>query len=251
MKATIIGLGLLAALLAAACSSDDGSTSAPATSLASRAAEQSAMEDAARSGAPQSAPAPMPGIAPQSGSSAASDAADGAADSLPAAFQSGVGVSRSLVYTATVVIVVDDVALATRQAQAAIATLGGLVFGQDTTTDPRPRTVLTFRVLPGDFSEALERLAGLGELESQRITTDDVTERVVDLESRILTAAASVARLRDFLDGATDLESVATLEGQLLQRETDLRARLRSAPERVPDAPPDGRAPAGIETAGG
>lgn len=229
MKATIIGLGLLATLLVAACSSDgssdDSFASAPAVSSGGR-------DAALASPAPQSTQAPTLGPA----ASAPADAADGAADSSPVAFQTGLGINRSLVYTAEVVIVVDDVALATRQAQNVIATLGGLVFGQDTTTDPYPRTVLTFRVLPGVFSQALERLADIGELESQRITTDDVTELVVDLESRILTAAASVARLRDFLDRATNLESVATLEGQLLQRETDLerlRGQLRSVKDVV------------------
>ena len=124
------------------------------------------------------------------------------------------------------VVIVDDVPLATQQAPAAIAGLGGLVFGQDTVTEPRARTVLTFKVLPEDFDEALDRLAELGKLESQRVSTDDVTERVVDLESRITTSAASVERLRTFLGQATTLEGVAQIEFQLLQRETDLE-RLR------------------------
>jgi hypothetical protein len=71
---------------------------------------------------------------------------------------------------------------------------------------------------------------------SQTVYADDVTERVVDLESRITTAAASVERLREFLEGATDLEDVAQLEAELLSRETDLellRGQLRTLEDSV------------------
>jgi hypothetical protein len=63
------------------------------------------------------------------------------------------------------------------------------------------------------------------------VSADDVTERVVDLESRIATAEASVERLRGFLEGATDIDAIAELEAQLLERETTLetlRGSLRT-----------------------
>ena len=50
------------------------------------------------------------------------------------------------------------------------------------------------------------------------VTADDVTERVVDLQSRINTAEASVERLRTFLENATNVQTIADLENQLLQR---------------------------------
>ncbi|MDX1691985.1 MAG: DUF4349 domain-containing protein, partial [Acidimicrobiia bacterium] len=96
--------------------------------------------------------------------------------------------------------------------------------------------VLTIKVPPENFSAALERLAGIGSLRTQDVRADDVTERVVDLESQIRTAAASVERLRSFLDTAADLEDLAALEAELLQRETDLeilRGRLRTLEDQV------------------
>lgn len=45
---------------------------------------------------------------------------------------------------------------------------------------------------------------------------------MVDLKSRIATAETSVARLRELLAQATDIDNVVALEQQLLQRETDL-----------------------------
>jgi len=179
-------------------------------------------------GAPPRAPEPEP-----SSGSDSSDAGSPGGNGLgPVVLQVGAG--RIIVFTASIVVEVEDVPLATQQAQQAMAGLGGLVFGQDTTTEPFPRTVLTFKVLPEDFQEALDRLAALGDLESQQVSSDDVTERVVDLESRIVTAAASVDRLREFLSNATDLEGVAQLEAQLLLRETDLE-RLRGQLRTIQD----------------
>jgi hypothetical protein len=91
-------------------------------------------------------------------------------------------------------------------------------------------------VFPDDFSEALERLADLGDLVNQQVTADDVTERVVDLQSRITTAAASVERLRLLLDDAGAVEIIAQLENQLLERETtleQLRGQLRTIQDQV------------------
>ncbi len=144
--------------------------------------------------------------------------------------------SRQIIHVSSMVVIVEDVSLATQQAQTEIAGLGGLVFGQDTTTSPRPRTTLTFKVMPEDFDEALSRLAALGELETQQISADDVTDRVVDIESRIITNEASVTRLRGFLENATDLETVASLERELLSRETSLellRGQLRTIQDQV------------------
>jgi len=84
-----------------------------------------------------------------------------------------------------------------------VAAMGGVLFGQETTSGPEPRSVLTIKVLPANFAAAMERLAGLGTLVSQTVYADDVTERVVDLQSRITTAEASVERPTFPLNTAT------------------------------------------------
>ena len=143
---------------------------------------------------------------------------------------------RDIIYRATISVQADDVAAASREAVAVVQGLGGIVFSQSTRTEPRPRTEITFKVLPDDFSTALDRLAGVGKLIDQVITSDDVTERIVDLESRITTAEASVDRLRNFLQEATRLEDVAELERELLDRETTLerlRGQIRTLRDQV------------------
>jgi len=160
------------------------------------------------------------------------DAAGTDAQAIVAVLQTG----RSIIYTANLTVEVDDVIAAGEQALAAVAGLGGVLYGQETTTGPEARSVLTIKVPPENFSEAMRRLAGIGRLVNQTVFTDDVTERVVDLESRITTAEASVARLRAFLEAATELEDIASLERELLQRETDLevlRGQLRTLEDQV------------------
>jgi hypothetical protein len=142
-----------------------------------------------------------------------------------------VDIGRDSVFTAQIEVAVDDVVVAGRQALTVIESLGGLLFGQETSVADTPRTVLVFKVAPNRFQTAVARLGEVGVLTEQVITADDVTERIVDLESRIVTAQASVERLRAFLTGATELEQVASLERELLTRETDLellRGQLRT-----------------------
>ena len=143
---------------------------------------------------------------------------------------------RDIIYTAEIRVQADDVTAASREAVAVVQSLGGIVFSQITRTEPSPWTAITFKVLPDDFSTALERLAGVGKLVDQSISSDDVTEIIVDLRSRIITAEASVERLRNFLQQATDLEDVAELERELLDRETTLerlRGQLRTLQNQV------------------
>ena len=143
---------------------------------------------------------------------------------------------RDIVYRATISVEATDVAAATREAVAIVQGLGGFVFGQHTRATPQPSSEITFKVLPEDFSLALERLAAVGELVDQQISADDVTERIVNFESRITTSEASVRRLRKLLEEATNLDNVALLERELLNRETDLetlRGQLRTLQDQV------------------
>lgn len=143
---------------------------------------------------------------------------------------------RDIIFTAEVTMAVDDVGEAGQAAGRVIQRFGGFLFGQETTGGAKPRTVLVFKVFPEDFQAALTELGSIGEVRNQTVSADDVTERVVDLRSRINTAEASVERLRGFLENADDLETIATLENQLLLRETDLetlRGQLRTLEDQV------------------
>ncbi len=242
----VVLLVLFSAVLAllGACGDDEGDTaavevpadyeaaygsaddSADASAGASRrsagaAAEPTAEEAAAATTVPMTTTAPRPDT--------------GAALAVPTA-PTPAELGREIVYRATISVEADDVAATSNEAESIVQGLGGVVFSQTTRTEPEPWTEIVFKVFPGDFSTALERLAGVGKLVDQSISADDVTERVVDLESRISTAETSVTRLRRLLEEAVDLEDVAAIERQLLDRETTLevlRGQLRTLRDQV------------------
>jgi len=219
-------IGLLAlTVLAAACTGDDeGETTMPGFYPG---------ETATTAAAATTTMAETPGGLPATGEDGGeSVGGDTDAQAIIAVLQTG----RSIIYTANLTVEVDDVIAAGEQALAAVQGLGGALYGQETTSGPEARSVLTIKVPPENFAEALRRLAGIGRLVSQSVFTDDVTERVVDLESQIATAETSVERLRALLAAATDMEDIVSLERELMQRETDLellRGQLRTLEDQV------------------
>ncbi len=159
------------------------------------------------------------------------------ADPVPAQTVLAVqAMGRDIIFTADITVAVSDVAAAGAEATRIVEAAGGFVFGQQSTGAPQPRTMLVFKVPPASFQDAVARLGEIGELRSQNITADDVTDRIVDLESRITTAVASVERLRALIDQATSVTAIAELEAQLLERETQLetlRGQLRTVRDQV------------------
>lgn len=143
---------------------------------------------------------------------------------------------RQIIFVADVAVEVDDVVAAGDEASRVIADVGGFVSGLETVTDPMPQSIITFKVLPENFADALEQVSDIGELQNQRVTTDDVTERVVDLESRIEVAQLGVERLRTAMENAPDLDEFASLEALLLERESTLevmRGQLRTLRDQI------------------
>ena len=145
-------------------------------------------------------------------------------------------IGRDIIFTAEMTVAVTDVAGAGEEATREIQALGGFLFGQRTVGAPESSSVLTFKVQPEDFQRALNALGSIGDIRTQNVSANDVTERIVDLQSRIATATASVERLRGLLAEATDIEAVVELEAELLARETELetlRGSLRTLQDQV------------------
>ncbi len=159
---------------------------------------------------------------------------EGGATAVPALAQVDVG--RDIIFTGDLAVAVTDVPAAAEEATRIVESLGGFLFGQDSAGEPEPRSTLTFKVPPDRFQEAMRRLGEIGELRTQSVSAEDVTDVVVDLQSRIETAEASVERLKGFLADATDIKAIAELESELLDRETTLetlRGQLRTLQDRV------------------
>ena len=136
--------------------------------------------------------------------------------------------ASSVVRTASLTVRVKDVPEALDTARTAAQDAGGFVGDESTRRDEdgsrHSRVVL--RVPAEKYDEVLGELQGTGELLRRTAKAEDVTDQVVDVDSRVKSQRASVARIRALMDRATELSDVVRLESELGGREADLEALL-------------------------
>ncbi|MFI7011189.1 DUF4349 domain-containing protein [Streptomyces sp. NPDC050145] len=133
-----------------------------------------------------------------------------------------------IIRTAHLSVRVKDVPQALERARSLAEEAGGIVGSETTDRDGhgRERTLVTLRVPQESYADVLERLSGSGKLLERNVTAKDVTDQVVDVDSRIKSQRASVARVRELMDRATKLSDVVTLEGELSNRQAELESLL-------------------------
>ncbi|MGW4502448.1 DUF4349 domain-containing protein [Micromonospora sp. NPDC004336] len=186
-------------------------------------------EDSAAS-APEAAPADRDragGAAEQGGGQGEKGAGAGAPDLRVD--------QRSIIYTGSMRVKVDDVDAASRSAIATVTAAGGFVGGdQRRSADADATARLELRVPAAKFYGVVDELAKLGRQERREIRTEDVTEQVVDLDARITTQRARVETARKLLARATTISDLVSLENELARREADL-ASLQAKKERLAD----------------
>lgn len=202
----LAGLLLATALALTACSADGGGAD-------SSSAAKGGSGEAARQ---------------QVGAGAAADAGDSEGGTGGGATRSPDLPASHVIRTASLTVRVKDVPEALDAARTTTENAGGFV-GQETTTrdgEGRERTRVTLRVPTDTYEKVLNDLEGTGELIEREAKAEDVTDQVVDVQSRITSQRASVARIRELMDRATRLSDVVTLEGELSSRQADLEALL-------------------------
>lgn len=136
--------------------------------------------------------------------------------------------ASSIIRTASLSVRVKDVPKALDEARTTTENAGGFVGNESTSRDGQghERTRVVLRVPSDKYDEVLADLEGAGKLLDRTAKAQDVTDQVVDVDSRIASQRASVARVRDLMDRATKLSDVVELEGELSTRESDLEALL-------------------------
>ncbi|WP_327133988.1 DUF4349 domain-containing protein [Streptomyces sp. NBC_01343] len=208
--AALAGLSLAGALALTGCGAgQDAAGPAPADKAAVRAPEGAAQ------GKPGAAEAP-----PAAAGSAGSDAAKNG--------QQPAAVRPNVIRTATLALETADAQKALAGARTAAEGAGGYVGNESTGRgeDGRMTSTLTLRV-PGErFDAVLGAMEGSGRLLHRKVEAQDVTQKVADVDSRVRSQQASVARVRDMMDKATALGDVVMLESELSKRQSDLESLL-------------------------
>ncbi|MEV6123187.1 DUF4349 domain-containing protein [Streptomyces sp. NPDC052077] len=201
------GVLLAAALTLTGCSADDSGVPDRAADRAAAPANKAAGAEAA------------------AGTEAAAGAAAG---DRAAGARTAPRSTSSIVRTVSLTVRVKDVPEALAAARAAAEDAGGYVGDESTTrgSDGHERTRVVLRVPVDSYREVLTELEGAGRLVSREAKAEDVTDQVVDVESRIASQRASVARVRELMDQATRLSDIVALEGELGTRQAELESLL-------------------------
>ncbi|MGW8455166.1 DUF4349 domain-containing protein [Streptomyces niveus] len=133
-----------------------------------------------------------------------------------------------VIRTATLSVEVRSVTKALAEARSVAVDAGGVI--EDETTERVDDSYITshvvLRVPEAEYDSVLTELAGTGKLLSRTANAKDVTEQVVDVNSRIATQRASVNRVRKLMDQAQDITDVVALESQLNTRQAELESLL-------------------------
>ncbi|MFC9592496.1 DUF4349 domain-containing protein [Streptomyces sp. NPDC056944] len=160
-----------------------------------------------------------------SGREGAADSSGSGAAGKPA---SKVPEQKHVIRTAELSVEVKDAAKALAAARRAAVDAGGHVENESTerVDDTHLTSQIVLRVPQERYDSVLTGLAGAGKLLDRRADAKDVTDQVVDVDSRIATQRASVARVRALMERAERLSDVVTLEGELSRRQADLEALL-------------------------
>ncbi|WP_405745727.1 DUF4349 domain-containing protein [Streptomyces canus] len=198
----LAGLLLAAALALTGCSAggdsgSDGSSLTKDDKAASQADAEGAAGAEAGAGGKQATAAPQPAV-------------------------------NHIIRTAALTVQVKNVPKALAAARTTTENAGGFVGKESTSRDEegQEQTEVVLRIPVEKYDEVLADLEGAGKLLERTANAQDVTDQVVDVESRIATQRASVARIRELMDKATRLSDVVTLEGELSTRQADLESLL-------------------------
>lgn len=194
------------------------------------------------------APAPAVGGGGGGGDAVTDSSGEGKGDggSSPLA----VSVPRSVIVRADMTVRVDDLDTA-YAAMALAAGRHGAVIASQTTSDgdilpvPQPgaaedagvaacpstgcptsyaSSTTTYRVDNDEVDDLIRDLSALGTVEASFRTTEDVSTQVADVDARIETAEASLARVRVLMDKAVTIADVVALEAELSRRQADLES---------------------------
>ncbi|WP_237744859.1 DUF4349 domain-containing protein [Kribbella catacumbae] len=207
ISAAVAGVFLAAAVLLAGCSADASDSESTSGAAAPRQADKPGSQGNA-----------------ESDSKTGSEGKAGAPAAQPT-------ISRAIIKTGSLTVAVEneDVSGQRQKAIGVITSLRGQVASEDTTSNHEGRITkanLVLKVPTASYEAAIEKLSGLGKRTAIHQESSDVTEQVIDVDSRIGSQRASLERMRALLAKANTIGEIVSVESELTRREADLEALL-------------------------
>lgn len=204
--AAAAGALLIAAVILAGCSGKDSSKEATGSSGAA-------------------APIPQPRDAkPAEPGSTESDKSDKGGSTSPS-------LTPAIVRTGHLTVEAKDVQGVRQQVTTIVAGLRGLIATEDSGSDDEgqlQRANLVLRIPTASYDRAMSQLADpkLGKVKQIKQESTDVTEQVVDINSRVASQRGSLNRMRAMLSRANTIAEIISVESELTRREADLESLL-------------------------
>lgn len=197
-----LAVGILAVLVAG-CSGDDTAGGYGATS--------------------ERAEAPAAQAAGEAGSGAMDRASGTASDGSAQDLSTSQLTDRKLARSARMSLRTNDVDTAATEARRIVGDAGGYVASERTRRD---WATLTLTVPSEEMDAVLDKLADLGNRTSRQIDVEDLTDQIIDVDSRVASQRESVLRVRELLDQAKSISDLVAIEGELAEREAELESLL-------------------------
>lgn len=180
---------------------------------------------------------PFSGEAPAASAAASASAAPALPDSRSAAGGSAQSNSatrlapngQQLIYTAQLTVRAPNVQAAVTRATSIVASAGGYVSTENASSDPnhpgRATATIALKIPAAAYAATLAQLSsGLGTQVSLQQQTQDVTEQVADVNSRVASDEAAIAQLRALLKHAGSVSDLLSVQEQINSEESDLEA---------------------------
>lgn len=155
------------------------------------------------------------------------------------------GGDRKVARTAALTVVSADIGKAAAGLRALAKAQGGYVASEDLVSpesEPQAPVVSTVVLaIPSDRLEAvLDDIGRIARVTSRSVSSEDVTNEVVDVEARIRTLRDSIVRVRALMDKAGSVSEIAQVESELTRRQGDLESLLaqqKALAQRVATSP--------------
>jgi len=137
---------------------------------------------------------------------------------------------KKIIYTASISIEVESVRDAMEEISAAASAMDGYIAGSDYRNDDRVSGTVTIRIPPERLAELSEKIDELGKILSNNLSSQDVTQQYVDLNSRLKNAQAQEKQLLAIMEKATEITDILAVRAELstVQQEIEVyKGQLR------------------------